>query len=97
MGAILGFVEKLLEAARGLPGLRRDMKRKSTLRKLLNDPKFRWRSIATLARAVGASEKRTRKLLVSIGARASVRPGEEMWGLRSRVDAPEGAGEAREG
>jgi hypothetical protein len=97
MGALFGLVEKLFEAARSLPAVRRDMKRKGTLRKLLDDPKFRWRSITTLARSIGASEDATRELLVSIGARASVGQGEEMWGLRSRVDAAEDAGEAREG
>ena len=97
MGALLGLVEKLLEAARSLPAVRRDMKRKGTLRKLLQDPKLQWRSITTLARSVGASEDATRELLVSIGARASVGQGEEMWGLRARVDAADGAGEAREG
>jgi hypothetical protein len=97
MGALLRLVEKLLDAARGLPSLRRDFKRKATLRELLQDPDFRWRSIGTLARSVGASEDATRDLLVSIGARASVGPGEEMWGLRSRVDAAEGGEAAREG
>jgi hypothetical protein len=86
MSAIVELLGKLFGSVKELPGLRRDQKRKATLRDLLEDPKFRWRRIGTLARAVGASEERTRDLLVSIGARASVAGGEEVWGLRSRVD-----------
>jgi hypothetical protein len=86
MSAIVELLGKLFGSIRDVPGLRRDQKRKATLRDLLEDPKFRWRRIGTLARAVGASEDRTRDLLVSIGARASVAGGEEVWGLRSRVE-----------
>ena len=93
MSAIVELLGKLFGSVKELPGLRRDQKRKATLRDLLEDPKFRWRGIGTLARAVGASEDRTRDLLISIGARASVAEGEEVWGLRSRVDNAEAENE----
>ena len=86
LSAIVASLDKIIDVAKALPGLRRDQKRKATLRQLLEAREFRWRSIATLSRAVGASEEKTRELLVSIGARASVGGGREMWGLRSRVD-----------
>lgn len=85
MSAIAELLGKLLDACKALPGLRRDQKRKATLRGLLEEG-HKWRSIATLARSVGASEKRTRELLISIGARASTGSGDEVWGLKSRVD-----------
>ena len=83
--SIAQLVGKLLDSAQGLPGLRRDLKRKETLRQLLEEPRFKWRSISTLSRAAGASDEKTRELLVSIGARASVAAGDEVWGLKSRV------------
>lgn len=86
LNAIVQLLGKAIGSATQLPGLRRDQKRKATLRALLEEPKFRWRSIATLARAVGASEERARELLVSIDARASVGGGPELWALKSRVD-----------
>ena len=54
---------------------------------MLNDPTFRWRKLATLARAIGASEEKTRELLIDIGARASTTAGPELWGLTSDVGA----------
>ena len=65
--------------------LRRDQKRKRLLRAMLEDEAYKWRSIGTLARSIGVSEDKTRELLISIGARASAAPGEEMWGLAERV------------
>lgn len=85
MSAILDLVTGLLDAAKGLPGLRRDQKRKSILRDMLEDPLYEWRSIAKLARSIGASEDKTRDLLISIDARASTGSGPELWGLASRV------------
>ena len=87
VGSILDALARLLEAAKGLPGLRRDQKRKSILRAMLEDPRFEWRSIETLARSVGAPEAKTRELLISIGARASAGGSSEVWGLMSRVGA----------
>ncbi len=52
---------------------------------MLEDPEFEWRSIAILARSVGAPEEKVRELLISIGARASTGAGGELWGLTSRV------------
>ena len=89
MGTVAELLEKLVGASRGLPGVRRDLKRKATLRELLEEEKFKWRGVDTLARSIGASEEKTRELLVSIGARASVARGAEVWGLKSRVDRNE--------
>jgi hypothetical protein len=85
ISGILHLVTGLLDAAKGLPGLRRDRKRKSILRGMLEDPLYEWRSITTLARSIGASEDKTRDLLISIDARASTARGSELWGLSSRV------------
>jgi hypothetical protein len=89
MSALLGLLDRLLEAAKGLPAVRRDQRRKATLRQLLQEREYRWRSIGALSRAIGADESKTKDLLVSIGARGSVRNGKDMWGLRERVDVDE--------
>ena len=89
VNAILGLLGKLVEAAKGLPGLRRDQKRKEILRKQLDEPKPLWCSLATLSGAIGASENKTKNLLISIGARGSRGPNKDMWGLISRVDDPQ--------
>lgn len=86
MGALLALLDRLIGMSKALPGLRRDQKRKETLRELLQTDAYRWRSIGALARAIGTSEKKTKELLVSIGARGSVLEGKEMWALRERVD-----------
>ena len=83
--AIAELLSKLLGAAGGLPGVRRDRKRKAILRTMLQDSRFEWRSISTLARSIGASEEKTRELLISIGGRASAQGKTELWGLTSRV------------
>ena len=85
MGIVSTVIDRLFEAGKGVPGLRRDQKRKRILRDMLEDTRYEWRSITTLARSVGTSEEKTRELLVSIGARASAGRGEEVWGLITRV------------
>jgi hypothetical protein len=84
---------KLLDAGKGLPGLRRDGKRKTILREQLEEPHPLWCSLATLSGAIGASEKRTKSLLISIGARGSRGNKKDMWGLKSRVDDPANRGQ----
>jgi hypothetical protein len=85
IGALTDLLRTLLGIGERLPGVRRDQKRKRLLRDMLEDERYEWRSIGTLARSIGASEDRTRELLISIGARASAGAGEEMWGLAERV------------
>jgi hypothetical protein len=86
VGAIAEFAGRLLEAGKAVPGAVRDWKRKKILREMLKEPTYEWRNLTTLARSIGASEEKTRDLLISIGARASTSPGEsEHWGLISRV------------
>lgn len=86
MSAIADLLQKLLDAAKGIPGLMRDRKRKRILQSMLNDPTYEWRKLSTLARAVGASEEKTRELLISIGARGSAASdADELWGLTTRV------------
>jgi hypothetical protein len=84
--AIVEFFARLLEASKDLPGVRRDQKRKAILIAMLSEH-FEWRRLATLARAVGASDEKTRELLISINARASTTGGDEAWGLIARVSA----------
>jgi hypothetical protein len=87
MGPIVGFLGKLVDAAKGLPGVVRDVRRKRILRSMLKDPTFEWRKLDTLARAIGAPEEKTRELLIDIGARAATSSGAELWALTSEVGA----------
>lgn len=87
ISALASFIDGVFEMLRELPRVRRDHKRKRILREMLEDPRYQWRGIGTLARSIGSSEDDARELLVSIGARASTGAGDELWGLRSRVGA----------
>lgn len=63
---------------------------KNLLRGFLERPKWQWASIVTLANVVGTDEAGARRLLLEMGARASMRDG-TVWGLVSRnpiVTAP---------
>lgn len=84
MSALASIIDNLVRLITDR-GWRRDRRQKQILRELLSDPRFEWRSIDTLARAIGAPDDRTRELLVMIGARASTGSGREVWALRSRV------------
>jgi predicted transcriptional regulator with HTH domain len=85
VGALARLVEKLLDLATRLPIWWRDRKRKRILFAMLSQASFEWRSLETLARAVGADAAKTRELLVAIRARASTGAGREVWGLIERV------------
>ena len=85
MSFILDLLDRLIAGGKRVPGLRRDQKRMAILRAMLEDPAYEWRRIGTLSRAVGLPNEKTRDLLISIGARASVGGGNEMWALTSRV------------
>ena len=86
VGAISELLGKLLEAVRELPGLRRNEKRKTILREALEEPNPVWCSLGTLSGVIGSSEKRTRELLISIGARGSRGSNKDMWALKSRIE-----------
>lgn len=50
---------------------------------MLNDKRFEWRKLETLAHVIGADENETMSLLLELGARAS-EDGEKLWSLISR-------------
>ena len=58
--------------------------RKRLLKSLLEEDRFEWRRLSTLARATGTTEEECRRLLVEIGARGSLSGGEESWALLRR-------------
>lgn len=63
-------------------------KRRERLRQLLSGKKYVWRSIDTLAAAIGADETTTCELLLEIDARASV-SNQKSWALISRAPWPD--------
>ena len=58
--------------------------RKRLLLQLLEDEKYDWRYLTTLARTTGMKHDECRRLLVEIGARGSLGDRSEMWALISR-------------
>ena len=85
-------VDALVEGIKAIPGWLRRRRQKLILRAMLKQDSQQWRKLSTLARAVGESgpegQERVRRLLLSVGARASVGESqEELWGLISRVGA----------
>src|SRR5579862_553152 len=56
-----------------------DELRRKYLRKILNLPKRKWRSIEFLAASVGATEDKTKRLLLEIEARHSLTKGSTSW------------------
>lgn len=58
--------------------------RKALLLTLLNDERFDWRTLHTLARVTGTEPEECRRLLVEVGARGSTGEGDELWGLLER-------------
>lgn len=63
-------------------------KRAATLRRMLNDPRYTWRSIDNLAVSIGADEDLTKELLIGIDARASL-SNPRSWALVSRAPWPD--------
>jgi hypothetical protein len=67
-GATQGFLRWAAEEYRAFWHRRRQ---KAALKRMLRDPRFGFRSTARLAKAIGADEQETSKLLLAIRARAS--------------------------
>lgn len=57
--------------------------REKILREMLENPKFEWRKLSTLASVIGCDEEATKDLLIAIEARGSEKE-DGLWGLQSR-------------
>ena len=64
-----------------------DDARKKILRQMLEDQRFEWRKVSTLAHVIRADVDQDKRLLLEIDARAS-EDGTDMWGLVSRHPFP---------
>lgn len=64
--------------------------RKETLKRLLSDPKYIWRSIETLCASIGTDAETTIGLLLEIDARKSSKSGNDVWALISKAPFSEG-------
>lgn len=73
----------LLEWHRGKESKKSDKLRQKILKKMLEDPRFEWRKLSTLAAVVGCTEEQAKDHLVAISARGS-ETNEGQWGLISR-------------
>ena len=60
-----------------------DKERMALLKTMLNNEKYEWRKLSTLASVIGLDEIHTKDLLILIGARASETNG-DTWGLISK-------------
>ena len=63
--------------------------RKARLREMLEDERFKWRSLDQLSSAIAADADTTKALLVQIGARPQ-EGNDRMWGLVARNPRPRG-------
>lgn len=91
-GAVIGSLatmagSALLHCLKERAIAKRDEPRKNLLHEMLENPKHQWRTLDTLAHVIGADEKVTKNLLLSIGARAS-EDGQSIWGLIKRNPLP---------
>ena len=60
-----------------------DKTRQNILKTMLEDSKFEWRNLSTLAAVIGCTEESTKHHLITIGARGSEK-NDGKWGLISR-------------
>jgi len=63
---------------------KKDKPAKELLTEMLNHKEHTWRNLETLAHVIGASEEKTKQLLLEVGARAS-EDGKALWALKSKV------------
>ena len=62
--------------------------KKQLLEKMLRSEKHTWRKLETLMHVIGTDEENTKRLLLSLGARAS-EDGKNLWGLIERNPLPD--------
>ncbi|MDO8540063.1 MAG: hypothetical protein Q7S40_06430 [Opitutaceae bacterium] len=65
------------------PRQKADEERKKLLKRMLENPKYKWRKFDRLMHVIGADDATTKRLLLEIGARAS-EDGLPVWGLIER-------------
>jgi hypothetical protein len=93
-GAIIGSiatvaVQWLSHCLQEKTAAKRDKPRKDLLLEMLRAPQYQWRKLETLSHVIGADEEITKRLLLELGARASV-DGQPLWGLIERNPLPKG-------
>lgn len=87
-GAVIGSIATMagsigLHCLKERAVAKRDEPRKKLLLQMLRDPQHSWRKLETLSHVIGADEETTKRLLLSIGARAS-KDGQALWSLTER-------------
>lgn len=88
IGGLIAQVGILItEWVRDCRSRRLDRCRIALLKKMLEDRRFEWRSLSTLAHVIGVDEETAKRLLIDAGARAS-EDGKPLWGLISRNPFP---------
>ena len=94
VGAVIGSLATMagnvvLHCLKEHAATKRDKPRKKVLLEMLRNPDYQWRKLDTLMHIIGTDEKRTKDLLLEIGARAS-EDGQPLWGLTERIPLPRG-------
>jgi hypothetical protein len=79
----------VLEWIRNRQNRKLDDIRKARLIKILKLQERKWRELGYLAKAVGATEDETQRLLLEIGARQSLNRTSTKWALISRSPFPD--------
>lgn len=65
------------------PRQKADKERKKLLKRMLENPRYPWRTFDRLKHVIGADDETAKRLLLEVGARAS-EDGEPLWGLIER-------------
>ena len=92
IGAVIGSVATisgniLMHWFKERSEAKKDKPRKELLKKMLDHPTHTWRNLDTLMNVIGASEEKTKTLLLEMGARGS-EDGKTLWGLVSKNPLP---------
>ena len=87
----MGFIKDISDSAlswwREIGSGSLDRSRKARLMEMLEDKRFTWRRLQTLADGIGATPEETRKLLVQLKARPQ-ETDPDKWGLIARNPRP---------
>jgi phosphopantetheine adenylyltransferase len=87
MGAIKDISDTFLSWYREIKSGSLNDARRKRLREMLEDKRFKWRKLQTLADAIGATPKETRELLVQLKCRPQ-EDNPDYWGLIARNPTP---------
>lgn len=94
-GAVIGSIATIagniaMHFIKECTAAKKDKPAKDLLNEMLNHNDHTWRKLDTLSHVIGASEEKTRQLLLEVGARAS-EDGKSLWASKSKAPLNSGS------